>query len=689
MTVSTLVSFVKRLLLLALQLSEPSSLNSALNNKKLQISFLIFASLLIFLGRQLDNGIQNFDDAYYAQKAKEILESGSFWLITHTGVPAFDNAPLPFWLTALAFSVFGISTYSAIFSSALLGTGIILTTYRLSLLLFKDSWVAFASAFVLLFPGAFVDASRRSMVDIPLAFFVTLAFYAFFKARDLKPWYLVFGLATACAILSKSVLGLFPLIIVGAFSILSRQWKEIINPWFLSGCMIALLLGFSWHIVNWQHYGPMFIDMHFGYTLGHQGNRHAHDPFYYLGYAKDFLRNYWPWLPFALIGLAQFGKRGFREKDRTSLLLFLWPMLTFLVMSSAKNHVLRYLFMIFPALAIITAKTISEWLGPDKKNQALVIMIGIIATTILFVNVTSFRVKVSLDQQSKEVREIAAVINLNTSKNQIIGNYNLNPYNPRLTVLFYANRVIELGAIRDPAKLITALSSDPRKVWLTSIGKFRELTAQYPDKIYLIQANNKLAFFTSMENRKNIRYDFSTASSTTPTETRTDTRILVAQFFDKLINKGGGHNNAVPTLECQGAIRQLGSFITQWQADPGSTNFSTWLMLPPMRYDLHKNFPMDLYRNVVTACGIDKGFEWIGKTHNLRCSDQLQSLKESVGTLMASSAAMVSRNPGYGIDQAKVEKDCRDYGLCEFQVEGARYAVMESYLKIKTACNMN
>jgi len=123
-------------------------LNSALNNKKLQISFLIFASLLIFLGRQLDNGIQNFDDAYYAQKAKEILESGSLWLITYSGIPAFDNPPMPFWLTALAYSLFGVSTYSAIFSSALFGTGMILITYRLSVLLYKDNWVAFSAAFV-------------------------------------------------------------------------------------------------------------------------------------------------------------------------------------------------------------------------------------------------------------------------------------------------------------------------------------------------------------------------------------------------------------------------------------------------------------------------------------------------------------------------------------------------------------
>ena len=80
---------------------ETSSLNSALNNKKLQISFLIFASLLIFLGRQLDTGITIYDDVYYAQKAKEVLNSGSLWDITFAGTPAFDNPPLPFWFTWL------------------------------------------------------------------------------------------------------------------------------------------------------------------------------------------------------------------------------------------------------------------------------------------------------------------------------------------------------------------------------------------------------------------------------------------------------------------------------------------------------------------------------------------------------------------------------------------------------------
>ncbi|MDA8560175.1 glycosyltransferase family 39 protein [Nitrospinae bacterium] len=633
----------------------------------------------------MDNGIQNFDDAYYAQKAKEILESGSLWLITYSGIPAFDNPPMPFWLTAIAFSLFGVSTYSAIFSSALFGTGIILITYQLSLLLYKNNWVAFASAFVLLFPGLFVDASRRSMVDIPLAFFVVLAFYAFFKARDLKPWYLVFGLATACAILTKSVLGLFPLTIVGAFLIFSRQWREFINPWFVSGCLIALLLGFSWHLINWQHYGQEFIGAHFGYLIVGRNFGEA-KPFYFLGYAKDFYRNYWPWLPIALIGLAQFGKRGFREKDRVSLFLFLWPVLTFLVMSTGKNQVIRYLFMMFPALAIINAKTISEWLGPDKKNQALAIMVGVISTTILFVNVTSFRVKVSLDQQTKEVREIAAIINLNTSKNQRIGSYRLSPYNPRLTMLFYANRIVELGKTSGPEKLIMALSSSPEKLWLTSIGEFRKFTAQYPEKAYLIHANNNYAFFTSMENRRNVRYDFSAHPSSFIIDQK-ESPNLDEGTFNKLINKD--HNNAEPVSECQGAIKQLGSFFTSWQADPAKASPSLWVVLPPVNYYPHTKFNTDLYHNFLTSCGIYKEFGWEVKTRNLQCSDQLHSFKGSVDKLMNVSAVIPYEYPHSHAIWGQMAKGCRDNGLCEFQLESSRYAVMKSYSKIKIACNVN
>ena len=136
-------------------------MNSILNNKRLQILFLIFSSLLIFLGRQLDTGITNFDDAYYAQKAKEIYISGNLWIVTHGGTPSFENPPLPFWLMALAYGVFGISSFSAVFFSGLFGTGIVVLTYRMANYLYKDSWIAFTASLILLFPGIFIDSSRN------------------------------------------------------------------------------------------------------------------------------------------------------------------------------------------------------------------------------------------------------------------------------------------------------------------------------------------------------------------------------------------------------------------------------------------------------------------------------------------------------------------------------------------------
>jgi len=272
---------------------------SVLNHRTFQIVFLLYSTLLIFLGRQTDVGLLNFDDSFYAQKAKELLAGGSFWLNTFNGQPDFDKPPLPLWLTALAFKAFGVSGYSAVLVTGLLGTGAVYLTYRLSEKLFKDPWAAFLSAIVLIFPGYFLDYSRRGMTDIALTFFVALALYCFFRGKENSRWYLAFGLSTVGAILTKSVLGLFPLLIPLSVLLLTRQWKTIINPNFIGGVVIALGLGSTWYIINWVEYGDAFVRQHFGWIIW---ERFAHGdpavpnagPFYFLGYLKGFFGNYWP-----------------------------------------------------------------------------------------------------------------------------------------------------------------------------------------------------------------------------------------------------------------------------------------------------------------------------------------------------------------------------------------------------------
>ncbi len=481
---------------------------SLLKNKNVQIIFLIYSSALIFLGRQLNVGLPNFDDTYYAQKAKEMLASGNLWVVTHNGLPDFANPPLPFWLSSLAFQVFGVSGYAAIFFTALFGMATVYLTYRLCLHLFNDGWGAFFSTFVLIFPGMFVDSSRRGMVDIILACCVTGAMYFFVKGLENRKYYLLFGLMSALAILTKSVLGGLPLFIAVVTLVWSGRWKELFSVYFMLATALALSLGFSWHFANWFIFGQSFLDVHFGLLIFNRGFAEDASLYKHFGYARDFLKNYWPWLPIALIGLFQFGKRAFLEKDIRYQLIFTWIVAIYLVMSTSTNQTLRYLFMIFPALAIVTAKTAGDWLKEGWKEKSLPIIYGIVMGTVLFVNVTPFQVKVTLSPNSVEVRQLAAVIHLNTPQGQKVGSYRLSTHNPRNALLFYSDRYLD-DPITDPLELLSRVDSRPESTWLTSPDQFKKLQQSHPDQFYLIQANRKYAYFTSAKNEKNIRYDFS------------------------------------------------------------------------------------------------------------------------------------------------------------------------------------
>jgi 4-amino-4-deoxy-L-arabinose transferase-like glycosyltransferase len=479
-----------------------------LKNKSLHILFLLYSSALIFLGRQLNVGLPNFDDTYYAQKAKEMIASGNLWVVTFNGVPDLANPPFPFWMTSLAYKIFGVSGYAAVFFTAVFGVATVYLTYILCLHIFKNHWTAFFSAFVLIFPGMFVDSSRRGMVDIILAFCVTGALYFFVRGLENRRYYLFFGFMSALAILTKSVLGGFPLAIAVLTLALAGRWKEMFSAHFIMGVVLALLLGFSWHLMNWFTFGDSFLQTHFGLLIFNRGFGEGFSFFDFFGYCRDFLKNYWPWLPIALIGLYQFGKRAFLEKDLRFQLLFIWVVFTFLVMSSSRNQTLRYLFMVFPALAIVSAKTVGDWVSEEVKEKSLPWMVGVVMATVLFVNATPLQVKVTLSPNSVDVRQLAAVINLNTPPNQTLGNYRLTPHNPRNALLFYSDRFMD-KPLGDPLKLLSRMEIQPGSTWLTSVHEFTKLRGNYPEQFYLIHATRKYAYFTSMKNRENIRYDFS------------------------------------------------------------------------------------------------------------------------------------------------------------------------------------
>ena len=277
----------------------------------------------------------------------------------------------------------------------------------------------------------------------------------------------------------------------------------------VAGIAVALVVGCSWHVVNWYMFGDGFIRSHLHQiSLDRYGSFEGANLSHLLGYFKDMLKNYWPWVPVTAVGVLLFVKRSFREKDVHSMFLLLWVSIPFLIMSTSRNQTLRYLFMIFPALAMITSFTIAGWLRETHKEKALPWMLGIVMTTVLVVNVTPVQVKVSLNYNSAEVRDIASLIHINTPQKQKINFYRLSKWNPTQALMFYSDRFVG-DVTRDPEGLFERIEKNPYQAWLSPVSEFRDLERNFPGRLYLIYANRKFAYFTSQENRENVVYDFS------------------------------------------------------------------------------------------------------------------------------------------------------------------------------------
>lgn len=480
------------------------------SERRFQVVFILFTSVLLLLGRQLDVGLTNFDDAFYAQKAKEIFDSENIWVVTYFGGPSFENPPLIFWLMGLAYKIFGVSTYAAVFFPAVLGVVTIYLTYRMALYLYQDTWVAFFAAFILLFPGMFLDGARRAMLDVPLACFVTAALFALHKALKDPRYYWLYGAMTACGILTKSFLGFWPLVIGAVYLFWRDRLGAFRVPQYWGGVALALVLGCFWYLVNWIKFGDVFVQSHFGrqhMTLIRSDYFDISQLKIFLGYGRDFLKTYWPWLPFTLGALWVFARKAFIRKEDGAALLWIWAVLVFVVMSTSKNQTQRYIFMIFPALAIMTAKTLSDWLTESTKEKLLPVVVGTCMLSMIVVNATPIKVKVTLAPRSVDARHLAPIINLNVPPGQSVRSYRLTRWNPKHVIYFFSDRNEEFP-IQEPEELFKAIEEDPRSTWLTATFQFDRLQNDYPGRFYVIQANKTYTYFTAMENRDHVTYDY-------------------------------------------------------------------------------------------------------------------------------------------------------------------------------------
>ncbi len=411
-----------------------------ISNEKFRIGFLIVFAATVFFTKLGLNGMANFDDCFYAEKAKEILQNHDGWILTFNHRPAFENPPFFMWLIALSFKVFGISGFAAKFPSAFMGLLSVLLVYVMGRKLFNP-WSGFWAAFILCTTYPFFKYGRHAMMDVTLTFFVLVSFYFLLLALRKNSWFfLLWGFSIGCAVLIKSVLGFFPLVISACFVVGTGSLKKLSNLPFVLGCLICVAWGGSWYGLEYSRFGTEFLSAHFGWLIFQRGFTLEPQPWTkHLSYFLDLLTYYWPWLPLAVLGYAWAVRKKF-WKDETLLLLVLWPAIYIAVMSAMNARILWYIMPIFPALALLSGHFLDQHQTEKGRKSVGQIIVAFGLAVVVCANALPF----ALDKdREKDTRILSPYVKHFAEAGDAIVAFHEDFYGLNNALLFYSDHAAD------------------------------------------------------------------------------------------------------------------------------------------------------------------------------------------------------------------------------------------------------
>jgi len=346
---------------------------------------LFFASL--FSPPVLDDA-----DGTHANAARQMLLSGDWVTLRVNNVRYLEKAPLPYWIAAASFRVFGCNTFAVHLPQALAVLLLMLLGFRWAREAFGDRAARYTGLGVLTSAGVFLF-TRVFIPDVLLSLLLAAALYCFLRclgsATATTPgaphlasemWgsmrfcpYAMWA-ALALAVLTKGLVAIVFLFATAfAFLVLAGElhnWRRL-KPF--TGALLFLTIAAPWHILaGLRNTGGLnghgffwfyFINEH---VLRFLGRRIPMDYNKLPGYLYWSLHLVWlfPWSLFAPMALT-FGWRQRRNwgnpanAARTTLLLGLYSVLVLFFFSVSTNQE-YYTFPAYLPLLMLLAATLAR-----------------------------------------------------------------------------------------------------------------------------------------------------------------------------------------------------------------------------------------------------------------------------------------------------------------------------------------
>ncbi len=344
--------------------------SSSVRRSTIPVVLLAALSFLTGLGR---GAIADTDEAFYAESAREMVESGDWLTPQFNYEPRFQKPALYYWLTAAVYVVTGPSEFGARLWSGLAGVGLVIITAAVGRRWLDESAGLVAGAITATGFGYFALA-RMSLPDLPLAFCITLAIWAAFVAalereRHPRRWLLLAAAAAALGFLMKGPLAIvIPALVVLPILLIERRSFNIKPVDVLVAAIVFLSVASPWYIAMWLRHGSDYLQ---GFFVGDNFERFAtsrfNDPRPWWFYLPVLAGGLLPWTPVALVWVrpvSDFLKRR-RDVGTVELRLLLWTVLPLVFFTLSVGKQPRYVLPVLPPMALLLASAIiartSEW----------------------------------------------------------------------------------------------------------------------------------------------------------------------------------------------------------------------------------------------------------------------------------------------------------------------------------------
>ncbi|RYU59982.1 glycosyltransferase family 39 protein [Methylolobus aquaticus] len=301
------------------------------------------------------------DEGRNAEVAREMLESGAWFVPTYDGLPYLDKPAFFFKAVALSLGAFGLSEAAARLPSVVFAAALLLLLYRFCRRHYDAATAAVAVIVVAATP-LYIAFARIVIFDMTLAFFVSATILMCFEAagadeaRRRARLYTLAAACAGCATLVKGPVGfLLPTLVIGVHHALGGArgwWREAFaarNVALFFALFLPWFVGVSLQHPDFPYYGIIKESVQRFTT----DEFHRTAPFYFYGVIIALC--FFPWsalLPEAMVAVWR-GRSRLRAVDR---LFVVWAIVVVVFFSLSSSKLPGYILTASVALGVLTAR---------------------------------------------------------------------------------------------------------------------------------------------------------------------------------------------------------------------------------------------------------------------------------------------------------------------------------------------